>query len=86
MKTQNKLSRLSRADLAELICRIQSDNATLEKRCRKLERQLAELQQAKISPEVQETLDDMEDTLRVICRRMSGRRSGFRDAKTPRSE
>lgn len=79
MKAQNRLSKLSRTDLAELINEIRDENEILERECRRLERQIAALQEYEFSDDVEDRLDDMEDMLRTICRRMTGRRSGSKN-------
>ena len=87
MKRREKLSKLSRLELVELIYDIRRDNVALEKRCKKLEERL-ELARQRVNAEEEseasemedrfntfgERLDSMEDMIRDIRRQLVGRR------------
>jgi|GEM_PF-5681003 len=85
MKARNKLKKLSRIELVELIYEIRKENVALDKRCRKLERRMAELLEQEYEPggDLTTRLDGMEDMLREIRRQLTGRRSGLKEKDEP---
>ncbi len=74
MKERNRLSKLSRMELVELIYEIRRENVTLSKRNHRLEKQLATLQAAMeaeaSSEDLGARLDSMENMLRDIRRQL----------------
>ena len=93
MSERSKLNKLSRLELVELIYDIRKDNLSLEKQCRKLEKQLDELQAREADEaeggsvqehldQIDERLDGLEDMLRDVRRYLTGRRSAAREAES----
>ena len=85
MRSRDKLSKLSRLELVELIYDIRRDNVSLQKRCKRLEEKLTQLREKAREESgneqdekfafMSERLDHMEDLLRDIRRQVIGRRS-----------
>ena len=66
VRSRERLSRLNRAELVQLIYDIRKDNIALEERCARLERQLSDAEARMLSDETNTRLDNIEGALREI--------------------
>ena len=70
VRSRERLSRLNRAELVQLIYDIRKDNIALEERCARLERQLSDAEARMLSDETNARLNNIEDVLRAIDERL----------------
>ncbi|MBQ8109782.1 MAG: hypothetical protein IJ124_06480 [Clostridia bacterium] len=70
MEKRDRLKKLSRYELVELIYELRQDNVELEKRCREAELKVAELEQLTGKDSLGERLGRMEGLLRTIQGRL----------------
>ena len=67
---RNKLGKLSRTELVQLIYDIRKTNVALEERCERLEKQLADAEARMLSDETNARLNNIEEVLRAIDERL----------------
>ena len=66
VRSRERLSKLNRSELVQLIYDIRKDNIALEERCARLERQLSDAEARMLSDETNARLDNIENALREI--------------------